>query len=195
MLAAPQHGFVFLAAAKGASTSMQRALRRHAQLVTQSPPSLKHMSAREFETFVAPLLAAHGFPRSDYETTCLLRHPVDLTVSWWRYRSRPSVAGLPQYTGDLSFDDFARLVVDGRGGFPRPAEWSGGEDGHCLIDRPFRYESIDACVRWLEDKIGAPLKLGRANVSPSREVEMSPGTRAMLEEHFAAEVDLYDSAR
>jgi len=194
MLAAPNHGFVFLAAPKSASTSIEMAFGRFAQLTTKSAPGLKHASAPEFESRFAPLLASYGFARDSYETTGLLRHPIDLAVSWWRYRSRPALRGQSQYTGDQAFDEFAAIVVAGRGRFRRLRDWAGDAQGNCLLDRPFRYENIADCVHWLEERVGRQVAVPDLNVSPRRDPDMSPVTRRDLEHFFAVDIALYEAA-
>lgn len=194
MLAAPKFGFVFLALPKAGSTAVQRAFHRYAQLVTPGPPSLKHLTAREFEADFAPLLAKHGYDRASYVTTCLVREPLDLTVSWYRYRSRATIAGTRQYTGEMSFDDFAVEVIEGRGGFRPPRDFLCDDTGRLLVDRPFRYDHIDRCLDWLQSQVGEPVAVGTVNVSPPREVTISPSTRRRLEEFYATDLELYESA-
>ncbi len=82
-------GFVFLSMPKAGSTVLQKHFARHAMILFRQPPGMKHMSAVTFEATMAPWLERYGHPRSSYETMCLVRHPLDRAVSWWRYRSRP----------------------------------------------------------------------------------------------------------
>lgn len=194
MLAAPKLGFVFLASPKAGSTAIQRAFKGQAQMLISAPPSLKHLTAADFETDIAPLLAKHGYPRSSYATTCLVREPIDLTVSWWRYRSRPQVLGRPHYTGEMSFDEFVDRVVSGRGAFRTPSQFACDEHGRTLVDRTFRYDHLDACVAWMAELCGAHIELERVNESPRRAVEISAASRAKLEEFYAADLALYEAA-
>jgi hypothetical protein len=194
MLAAPKFGFVFLAAAKAGSTAIQRAFAEHAQLLTPGPPSLKHVSAAEFEADFAPLLAKHGFSRASYVTTCLVRDPIDLTVSWWRYRSRKNIEGTAAYTGAMSFDEFAEQVIAGLGGFKTPSTFMCTTGGRPLVDRPFRYENSAACIRWMSSAVGEPVTTQRVNVSPQRDFALSAATRQRLEDFYARDLALYDAA-
>lgn len=194
MLAAPKHGFVFLAAPKTGSTAIQRAFTSHAQLVTNGPPTLKHVTAAEFEADFVPLLVKHGYPRRDYTTTCLIREPIDATLSWWRYRSRRNLVGRSHYTGEMSFDEFAERVASGRGAFRRPTQFLCGADGRLLVDRLFRYDHVDACVAWMAAQVGVPVRLRRVNVSPRRETEVSPSARRALEEFYRTDLALYEAA-
>ena len=96
-------GFVFLSMPKAGSTVLQKHFARHAMILFRQPPGMKHMSAVTFEAVLAPWLERYGHPRDSYETMCLVRHPLDRAVSWWKYRSRPEAQGQPNWTGDLSF--------------------------------------------------------------------------------------------
>ena len=104
-------GFVFLSMPKAGSTVLQKHFARHAMILFRQPPGMKHMSAVTFEAVLAPWLERYGHPRDSYETMCLVRHPLDRAVSWWRYRSRPEAQGQPNWTGDLSFAEFADRLV------------------------------------------------------------------------------------
>lgn len=195
MLAAPSHGFCFLASPKAASTAIQRAFAEHAQLLTPGPPSLKHLSAADFEADIAPLLARHGFARSSYVTTALVREPVDLTLSWYRYRTRRNLQGSARYTGDVTFDEYAERVVAGEGGFRPPREFLCDGDGTLLVERPYKYEHAEDLIAWMAERVGAPVEVGRANVSPQRDVEVAPSTRRLLEGFFARDLEIYAAAR
>jgi hypothetical protein len=194
MLAAPQHGFVFLAASKAGSTSVQRALRPYAHLEIRTPPSDKHMAPRRFEAEVAPALAQDGFARDTYETLAMVRHPVELVTSWWRYRSRPGLDGQERSTAGLTLDEYAERVIAGDGGFTRPSVWLSDDSGSVLVDRLWRYDHIDALLAWVGERVGTTLELARLNQSPERPAELDPGVRRRLEEHFAPELAIYTAA-
>lgn len=194
MLAAPQHGFVFLAAAKAASTSIQRALRDVALLEIRTPPPLKHMTALEFEQDVAPALAADGFTRDTYETAALVREPVDLVVSWWRYRSREQVKGHPHSTHDVEFADFAQQVMRGEGRFRRPSEWASDAEGRVLVQRMWKYDHLEAFVTWLGERVGRDVPVAHRHRSPERPVVIAPSLRRDLEAYLAPELRIYEAA-
>ncbi len=194
MLAAPKHGFVVLAVPKSGSTALEAAFAKHAQLVTSGPPSLKHVTAREFEERFVPLLADHGYARSDYEVTALLREPVSWLASWWRYRSRPGIAGKRTYVGDLGFDEFVGRVVSGEIRLRPQTDYVTGEDGRLAVDRLWRYDDLQTAFEWMRAQVGKKkVRLPQRNVSPPREHEVSASTRALIEEAYAADLTLYRS--
>ncbi|MBJ7357426.1 sulfotransferase family 2 domain-containing protein [Nocardioides sp.] len=187
-------GFVFLSMPKAGSTALQRHFSRHAQILFRQPPGMKHMSAATFENVMAPWLERYGHPRSSYETVCLARHPVDRAMSWWRYRSRPE-ASAEKSTGDTTFAQFAEGLVTGE--VPLGTGWNfvTSMDGRVLVDRIYRYEHLAEAAGWMAERLDiAPPELDPTNVSPTRETEVDPGVRAMLETHYADDVRLWESA-
>lgn len=194
MLAAPKHGFAYLATRKTGSTAIQRDFAPHAQLLTNGPPSLKHVTATEFEATFVPLLRAHGFDRGGYETVCAIRHPLDAAVSWWRYRSRPALEGHPNHVGQLAFDAFAEQLIAGKVTLPSQADFVCDTRGHVAVDRLYRYDHLDKMIEWMRARVGKPVTVGRANVSPPRDPRMSPDTRHMLEDFYSGELALYAQA-
>jgi hypothetical protein len=124
MLIAPARGFVFLAMTKTGSTAIESAFGPYAQIVQKNSPQLKHTRYARFERFLAPFLAASGWPRESYEVVCAFREPIDWLHSWWRYRSREAIAdpshrAHKNYTGNVSFEEFARAYINGTHQFAR----------------------------------------------------------------------------
>ena len=194
MLAVPKYGFVVLAVPKSGSTALEAAFTKHAQLVTSGPPSLKHVTAREFDERFAPLLEQHGYARADYEVTALVREPVSWLASWWRYRSRPGIAGKRTYVGDLGFDEFVGRVVTGEIRLRPQTDYVTSPDGRLAVDRLWRYDDLDSAFEWMRAKVGKKkIKLPQRNVSPPREHEVTAATRDLIEEAYAADLTLYRS--
>lgn len=194
MMAMAHAGFVFLSMPKAGSTALQRHFGKHAQILFRQPPGMKHMSAATFENVMAPWLARYGHPRETYETLCLVRHPVDRALSWWKYRSRPEVAAAKS-TGEVTFAQFAEQLVSGE--VPLGTAWNfvTTMDGQRLVDRVYRYEHLADAAQWMAQCLSIdPPDLQRTNASPARETEVDPGVRALLEAHYEADVRLYESA-
>lgn len=188
-------GFVFLSMPKAGSTALQRHFGRHAEILVRQPPGIKHMSAATFETVMAPWFERFGHPRASYETVCLVRHPVDRALSWWRYRSRPEVAAAKS-TRSTTFAEFAEQLVSGD--LPLGTAWNfvTTVDGRVLIDRTYRYENLGAAADWMAERLGiAPPDLERTNASPARTTDVDVGVRTLLQSHYADDVRLYESAR
>jgi hypothetical protein len=203
MIAVPGRGLVFLAQTKCASTSIEHALERFAQVLLQNEPRMKHMSVREFSEAAAPLLDRFGYPRQAYEIVCLIREPIEWLHSWWRYRARPELADPAHprhanYAGQVSFDGFAEAYLEGGHAFAevgRQADFLIDGMGNVGVDRLFRYEDLDLVLEYLQIKLGEKLpELDRLNVSPPNPLVLSDTGRRALEEFFRAEYALHAAA-
>lgn len=188
-------GFVFLAMPKTGSSVLQGSFARHAQILVRHPPMAKHMSAARYERVFAPWLARCGYPRDSYETMCLVRNPLDRAVSWWKYRARPELQGKPNYTGDMSFATFAERLVAGDIGLGTATNFVTDKDGAVIVDRLYRYDNIEVAAEWMASCLGIRTpELPHVNVSPQREPDLDARGRARLEEYFASDLALYESA-
>ncbi len=197
MMAMAHAGFAFLAMTKTGSTALEAAFYDHAQLTARRPPPMKHVSARSFDRLFVPVLAKYGFPRESYEVACIVREPVDWVLSWYRYRSRVGARTNPTYTGDLSFDAFADQVLSGEVVLGTTHRFvHDGRGDRMLVDRMYRYDNLAGAAAWMSDCLGIAVPdIPTVNTSPERDVTVTPVTRRRLEEHFAADVTLYEAAR
>ncbi len=201
MLLAPGKGFVFLAAPKTASTSIEQAFRSHADVSMRNNP-FKHTRYAQFQRFLQPWLDSKGFPRESYEVVCVVREPVDWLASWWRYRSRedladPSRKNHRNYAGHLSFEQFARAYMDGEdqsAQVGRQSKFVQPRRGEAEVDRIFRYDRLDLLVEYLGEKVGEGVEIGTSNVSPKRSYSLSEECGRDLRGFFAPEYRLYERA-
>ena len=198
MLLAPRHGFVFLAIPKTGSSAIETAFRPYAQVAPQGIPAIKHTTYAEFQRFLQPFLAAKGFPRDSYEVVCVFREPIDWLSSMWRYRSRekladPSSPKHRRYTGNVSFEQFARAYMEG-GRVGRPSKFVRALRGQAEVDRVFRYDRFDLLVDFLCEKVGEDVEVGIKNVSPERSFSLSEECERELREFFKPEYQIYQSA-
>lgn len=201
MLLAPNKGFVFLAAPKTASTSIEQAFRTYADVSMKNNP-FKHTRYAQFQRFLQPWLEAKGFPRESYEVVCVVREPIDWLASWWRYRSREELADTSRrkhrnYTGHLSFDQFARAYMGGEDQSTqvgRQSRFVQPHSGGSEVDRLFRYDRLDLLVEYLCERVDDEVRIGTSNVSPDRPLSLSEGCEHELRAFFAPEYRLYEDA-
>ena len=202
MLLAPGKGFVFLATTKSGSTSIETAFMKHSQMILQKPPAIKHTTYAGFQRFLQPFLNSKGFPRESYEVVCVFREPIDWLSSWWRYRSREKLANPTDpkhrnYTGEVSFEHFARAYMEGSERFAkvgRPSKFVRPRSGQAEMDRIFRYDRLDLLVDFLCEKVGEEVEVGSANTSPERSFSLSEECEIELREFFAPEYRIYERA-
>ena len=199
MLLAPRQGFVFLAIPKTGTSAVETAFRPYAQVAPQGIPAIKHTKYSEFQRFLQPFLAAKGFPRESYEVVCVFREPIDWLSSLWRYRSRgkladPSSTRHRRYTGDVSFEQFAREYMQDGNQSGRPSRFVRARRGQAEVDRVFRYDRLDLLVDFLCEKIGEDVNLEVKNVSPVRSFSLSSECENELREFLRPEYRIYQRA-
>lgn len=203
---------VFLATPKTGTTAIEAALESLANVAVQRPPALKHTTFRRYQRYLAPYLRSAA--KEDFTVVAMMREPISWLGSWYRFRQRETIARPERSTAGVSFDAF----VDAYIGQSRPdyasmgsqseflsagaegagAEGTGAEGtarGAAADGGPkvFRYEDIDAFVRYLEDRLDCEIILPRLNVSPEAEMALSAATEARLRDARAADFALYDS--
>ncbi len=185
---------VFLSVPKTGTTAIEQALAPHAAIAVVDPPELKHAPVYRYNRFFRPMV--EKFIGPDVETIAVMREPVSWLSSWYRYRQRPFLAGTPQSTADMSFAEF----IEGYLGDPRPVFANVGSQAKFLeprpngtsVDRIFRYEALDDCVAYLEDRLKVEIVLPRANVSPEADLSLPGPLRARLAETCAEDFALWN---
>lgn len=169
MLASVEHGFVLLSNRKCGSTALERAYRPHAEFKVFGTPRWKHLGYRTFKEVFGDF-----FERNGCEVFVVAREPLDLLMSWYRYRAREALRGEPQFTGDIPFGTFfAEWSLDS------PPPRAAVEDQSAfLLDaggalppvRYYRHGDIPALVRRLNALIGREVEVPAANVSPAMQI-------------------------
>jgi hypothetical protein len=186
---------VLLAVPKTGTTALEEALLPYADAAILNPPEKKHVAARRYRSQLAPFFENRG--GRPLETMAVIREPLDWLGSWYRYRSRPAIAGKPTSTADISFDAF----VEGWLNDPEPeyarvgrqSRFVSRADGTVIVDHLFRYEALPAAVDFLETRIGVTLNLPRRNASRPAALTLDPGIEARLRREAAADFDLWRS--
>ena len=183
----------FLATPKTGSTAIEAALEPLSAVAVTRPPLLKHTSVQRFHRFIGPYLeVASG---ASFTVAALMREPQDWLGSWYRFRSREDVTDARKSTAGISFDDFVLAYCR-----DDPPEFAAvGSQARFLtakkdrgVDHLFRYERIEAFVRFLEDRLGCEIILPRMNVSPDGALELAPATLATLQDFCAADYEIYE---
>ncbi|MGH1354919.1 MAG: gamma-glutamyl kinase [Thalassovita sp.] len=188
---------VFLSVPKTGTTAYEDALAKRADMVVSDPPELKHAPLYRYNRFFRPMFEKVG--NIDVETMAVVREPISWLGSWYRYRRRPFMKGRPNATHNISFDEFVKEYMKGD-----PAGFANvGSQVKFLEPRPngvrvnhlFQYEDQQKLQRFLEERLGCELALGRSNVSPKMELELSPGVERRLRQKRSAEFELWESAK
>lgn len=185
----------FLSVPKTGTTAYETALRDRADMVISEPPLLKHAPVYRYNRFLRPMFK--NVCDAEMELMAVMREPVSWLGSWYRYRRRPFMAGKPNSTHDVSFDEFVLAYMKGK----RPsfaevgsqAKFLKAQENGTAVTHFFRYEDQPRLKGFLEDRLGVTLSLGQENVSPKMALELSADTELRFRRKFADEFALYAS--
>jgi hypothetical protein len=185
----------FLSVPKTGTTAYESALRVRADMSISEPPMLKHAPVYRYNRFVRPMFLK--VCDTELELMAVMRHPVSWLGSWWRYRQRPFMAGKPNATHGISFDDFVLAYMKGN----KPGFADVGSQFKFLEAQPngvgvthlFRYEDQPRLQAFLCARLDVSLNLTRENVSPEMPLNLSPEVEKRFRRKFSDEFDLYNS--
>lgn len=186
---------VFLATPKAGSSAVEVALDSLAAVSVTRPEPLKHMSARDFATHLAPYITSQaGEP---FTTVALMREPIDWLRSWYRFVLRDDFEDPDHPLNGLSFEmfvqDFISMTPPKHARILRQHEFLTDATGTPVVDRIFRYEAMDDFVHFLEDMLDCAITLPRVNVPPAVETRLSRETEQRLREAMSDDFALYQS--
>ncbi|MDB2369217.1 sulfotransferase family 2 domain-containing protein [Octadecabacter sp.] len=197
MLVFAKEKLVFLALPKTGTTALEDTLEDHAAVILRKAPNLKHTPGFRYEKFLKTYLGKCGLTNLD--TMCVIRHPVDWLGSWYRYRARPAKDGSADSTKDMTFDAFvAEYASDKPASWARigsPPRFIRDNDGRIMVDHLFQYEQLDKAVAFLEDRLKVTITLPKRNVSPAKDMTLSPQTVARLENVHAQMFEDWTAAK
>lgn len=196
MLVFYEERLVFLSVPKTGTTAWQRALAERADIVVTDPPELKHAPVYRYNRWFRPMF--EKVCGVEMEVMAVMREPVSWLSSWYRYRRRPFMAGRPNSTLEVSFDEFVSGYVKGQqppfANVGSQAKFLERQSNGTGVDHLFRYEEQERLRGFLETRLGQAVTMpAPANVSPDMDVTLSPDTETRLRRKCAAEFALYDS--
>lgn len=179
---------VLLAVPKTGTTALENCLSPVADTAILNPPGLKHCTVGKFRRELSGFFEQKG--KRPLELVAVMREPIDWLGSWYRYRSRDALAGQPNSTAGLSFDEF----VDAYLGKSPPQFAKVGSQATFLeggVDHLFRYDHQAGLIDFLEERLNQEIKLDRANVSPGGETSLSETNEKRLRQDRAQDFALW----
>lgn len=197
------YGFTFLCVPKTGSTSIKKALLEHSTISYGWKHSLKHMSARTYQSQILPF-HKKLFPEVPLEVSCVMREPASWAHSWYRFRQRRELLQgeakkRAMYTGDISFETFVDKLTDPQQNekitsIADQSKYILLDDGEVGVDKIFRFEDGFAQVEeYFAEKIGQQISIQKLNKSPTPERIISAELQDRLKVHFARDQKLYES--
>ncbi len=196
MLVFWQKKLVIFSVPKTGTSALDEILAPHADIAITAPPILKHMPVYRYNRFIRPLFDV--VDGKDLEGFAMVREPFDWLGSWYRYRSRPELDGMPNSTKYVTFDEF---VIDAMKGRPPPhanvgsqARFLSGGTGPNGVRHLFQYEQIGLACDFLEDRLGIKIDLTRVNESKPQTLELGQNARDRYERKRHLEFDIWKGA-
>lgn len=196
MLVFVKQNLAYLAMTKTGSTAIEAAFAPYCDIAMSGNPRLKHMQLRRFNRFVRPMLASYG--AEQVETVTTIRHPVDWLSSWFRYRQRSEIAGRPNSTAEIEFNQFVDAYlsddVPPYAEVGRQSRFVEAPNGGPSLTYAYRYENLPGLIRFLSDRVGVAPTVERLNVSPPGDPDLSPALLARLKAERAEDFELFERA-
>lgn len=195
MLVFYKERLAFLSVPKTGTTAYETALAARADMVISEPPMLKHAPVYRYNRFIRPM-----FERVcdvELEIMAVMREPISWLGSWYRYRQRPFMAGKPNSTHGISFDEFVLAYMKG----DKPGFADVGSQFQFMKTQPngtgvthlFRYEDQPRLNAFLQERLGTEFSLNQENVSPKMPLTLSADVERRFRKKCAEEFDLYAS--
>ncbi|MDQ2095496.1 hypothetical protein [Rhodalgimonas zhirmunskyi] len=192
MLVFFKENLVLLANPKTGTTALSTALAKDADIVFDN--RRKHVNAAFLHRKFAPFLSS-AFDLTP-ERAAVIRDPLDVMRSWFRYRQRTEIAESRRSTRETSFEEF---VADVLSDDPPPHARIGRQsrfltlktDGRVPLHHLFAYEAQPRLLAFLSDRFQREITLPVQNASPNAPAEIGARTEARFRHAFAADYAIY----
>ena len=97
---------IFLATTKTASTSIETQLRKKKYCgFVGEYSALKHIDLNKIK------MIQNALNIQDFKVWCVIRHPVDKSISWYNYRSRDQIKTTNRYLGNKSYKEYLNSMT------------------------------------------------------------------------------------
>ena len=186
---------------KTGTTSIQKALEKSATIKfgRTGKYGLKHIDVKNFQKWEQTL--KNQFPRIKFVSCCVMREPLDLLRSWYKYRSRTKVKSDKKFTGNITFDQYINNLYEkkiqdksNRSFFNRQSRFLFPKN-KILIDRVFPYQNFESFIEFISRIIGKELEIPKVNISPKideNELLIKEDTLKRIEEFISLDKEIYD---
>ena len=195
MLFFSQPNLVLFSNPKTGTTALHHRLERKADVVLRGRPGIKHIRLHGYKQFIEPLLRQGDVTPN---LCSVIRNPLDWIGSWYRYRSRNALAGQPNSTRGISYDDFVLETIKDKPAnfakFIRQQSCVLDKNGKRCVKYLFTYENQAGFAAFLEDKLKMRLNLKPKNVSPSMPLALSDEVRQQFEQKWKGDFKVWQMA-
>jgi hypothetical protein len=191
MLISTSHKFVFVANLKTASSAIERALRRHAEIVVRETRLGKHLPIAQIEQRFSWLF--HHYPIETLFVFGVMREPVDYMLSLYNSHSETPEGGKKPSTRGQPFPEFVRQWA-AESWQARPQRQMFLRDGAVAVDALIDFRELPAQFTSICHRLGVSTKLMVSNASPRTVIreDVDAETLRFIENHFAEDYAFYE---
>lgn len=186
---------VYLAVPKTGTSAIERALASHASAVFRDPPGMKHTNALGFERKFRALFERGNLPA--LQTMAVMREPLEWLGSWFRYRRRPALAGHPNSTAEVNFDQFLEAYLsDDQPPFANigsQGRFLTDQSGDLLVNHIFSYADFATVKAFLKERLSRNVDLDTVNKSPEAILAAAPSLLEELRRQYALDFEIYEA--
>ncbi|SFL39296.1 hypothetical protein [Shimia aestuarii] len=192
MLVFFKQNLAFLSVPKTGTTAYELALRPAADIAFTK--ATKHMTVGKFHKRFAPFLdQTYGLKP---ERMAVMRDPIDVIRSWYKYRSPERMGDNKHCHGGVSFDEYVLDVIS-----DKPSKPAGVGSQHSFltlagkglpVHHLFAYERQRLLRDFLEQRFEREIEPKQKNVSPEIPAPLSPEVEAKLRAARPEDFALYD---
>ena len=174
-----RHRYVMFDVPKSASTSINLALQHVSECTLDGNGGVKHMTVADYEEHLEPFLKKRiDMDISTLERIAVVREPLDMLASYYKYLRRPGVENASHVdhsrnTCGVSFSAFLEDIcqkMDKRYLVTRPSSFILDSSKKVGVDLLFSFERLNALAKYLTSKTGQEVEIPRRNVSAKLDI-------------------------
>jgi len=192
--------FIFIANPKCASSSIEESVvGRIADIRIMRTPLGKHMSIEDIYKRFNWIFEHQEFSLDKFFKWGIIRDPIKRVVSWYNYRSIPTLKNRNKYTGDLSFNDFWNINKTTKLLQPQYNNFFDINDKSIKVDYLCRQECLLEDFLKIRDILGVNLsRFPKSHISTTRTIEVNDIEESLkkeIKEYHAIDYELIENLK
>jgi hypothetical protein len=191
--------FIFIANPKCASSSIEASeIGKIADIKLLRSPIGKHISIQEVHDRFDWIFQQQEFSFDRFFKWGIIRDPLNRVISWYNYRSRPTLKNPSKYTGNLSFNEFWEVNKTDKILQPQYNKFFSLRDDSIRVDYLCRQEFLIEDLLPIRNILGINnLDLSQQNTSVKRlkSSDIEETIRNEIKEHYAMDYDLINNIK
>ena len=205
MLVSFKYDFTFICVPKTASTSIEDALKRYCDIITENDAYVKHTAAKNYEDYFSQFEQFINWRKKRLEKVCVMREPLSHLISWYKFRQRdqlkdPNHPKHKYYIKNITLDTFLTgFTLEERPIYCQEilpqSHFFCDNKNNIIVDRIFQFEKLNEVEDFFKKKINPKIKFDFLNVSKTKKVNTSVDEELQekLKNVFKLDYEIYES--